>query len=233
MAPQVRVKLELHKLNRHLSFFAFLLCQKRSTRTLQFLPLLRPLLERAQRHLDIYGATRVNSKAPLRWQEGTSQSWKRVLMIWTLTRNKTSLLTRQKFSVSAFVSQYWRNLLMSSKDLLRSINDPEHPLTLEQLKVVSAEQITVTPDHVMIRFTPTIPHCSMATLIGKCSLAYCLVFENLLQISQVCPCESVCCEVYQRGTRLISWSRRELIRARMQVNVLFCVFKQSDTERMD
>ncbi|KAJ1310245.1 hypothetical protein OPQ81_006987 [Rhizoctonia solani] len=27
-------------------------------------------------------------------------------------------------------------------DLLRSINDPEHPLTLEQLKVVSAEQIT-------------------------------------------------------------------------------------------
>ncbi|CAE6416649.1 Mitotic spindle-associated MMXD complex subunit MIP18 OS=Mus musculus GN=Fam96b PE=2 SV=1 [Rhizoctonia solani AG-1 IB] len=51
-------------------------------------------------------------------------------------------------------------------DLLRSINDPEHPLTLEQLKVVSAEQITVSPNHVMIRFTPTIPHCSMATLIG-------------------------------------------------------------------
>ncbi|KAF8682790.1 Iron-sulfur cluster assembly protein [Rhizoctonia solani] len=51
-------------------------------------------------------------------------------------------------------------------DLLRSINDPEHPLTLEQLKVVSAEQITVSPNHVMVRFTPTIPHCSMATLIG-------------------------------------------------------------------
>ncbi|KAG8761157.1 Cytosolic iron-sulfur assembly component 2B [Ceratobasidium sp. 428] len=51
-------------------------------------------------------------------------------------------------------------------DLLRSINDPEHPLTLEQLKVVSEEQITVSPNHVLIRFTPTIPHCSMATLIG-------------------------------------------------------------------
>ncbi|KAG8746678.1 hypothetical protein FRC10_003982 [Ceratobasidium sp. 414] len=51
-------------------------------------------------------------------------------------------------------------------DLLRSINDPEHPLTLEQLKVVSAEQITMSPNHVLIRFTPTIPHCSMATLIG-------------------------------------------------------------------
>ncbi|CAE6525067.1 unnamed protein product [Rhizoctonia solani] len=52
------------------------------------------------------------------------------------------------------------------QDLLRSINDPEHPLTLEQLKVVSAEQITVSPNHILVRFTPTIPHCSMATLIG-------------------------------------------------------------------
>lgn len=58
-------------------------------------------------------------------------------------------------------------------DLIRSITDPEHPLTLEDLSVVSAEQISVThPDdpedspHVMVRFTPTIPHCSMATLIG-------------------------------------------------------------------
>ncbi|KAG8719222.1 Cytosolic iron-sulfur assembly component 2B [Ceratobasidium sp. 394] len=51
-------------------------------------------------------------------------------------------------------------------DLLRSINDPEHPLTLEQLKVISAEQITVSPNHILVKFTPTIPHCSMATLIG-------------------------------------------------------------------
>ncbi|EGG03071.1 uncharacterized protein MELLADRAFT_38203 [Melampsora larici-populina 98AG31] len=58
-------------------------------------------------------------------------------------------------------------------DLIRSITDPEHPLTLEDLSVVSSEQIEVTyPEdeddnpHVMVRFTPTIPHCSMATLIG-------------------------------------------------------------------
>lgn len=61
-------------------------------------------------------------------------------------------------------------------DLIRSITDPEHPLTLEDLSVVSPDQITVSyplddPDrsdspHVMVRFTPTIPHCSMATLIG-------------------------------------------------------------------
>ncbi|GAA5837822.1 hypothetical protein JCM9279_006872 [Rhodotorula babjevae] len=54
-------------------------------------------------------------------------------------------------------------------DLIRSISDPEHPLTLEQLAVVSAPQITVrngTRPSVLVEFTPTIPHCSMATLIG-------------------------------------------------------------------
>ncbi|XP_051807549.1 cytosolic iron-sulfur assembly component 2B-like [Acanthochromis polyacanthus] len=53
-------------------------------------------------------------------------------------------------------------------DLIRSINDPEHPLSLEELNVV--EQIRVQVDDagntVGVEFTPTIPHCSMATLIG-------------------------------------------------------------------
>jgi metal-sulfur cluster biosynthetic enzyme len=51
---------------------------------------------------------------------------------------------------------------------IRHINDPEHPLTLEQLNVVSAKNVWVS-DHegeVEVQFTPTIPHCSMATLIG-------------------------------------------------------------------
>jgi metal-sulfur cluster biosynthetic enzyme len=65
-------------------------------------------------------------------------------------------------------------------DIVRNIQDPEHPLTLEQLGVVSREQIQVRDhldlplDHrdacpfstVTLRFTPTVPHCSMATLIG-------------------------------------------------------------------
>lgn len=50
-------------------------------------------------------------------------------------------------------------------DIIRNIQDPEHPLTLEQLGVVSRGQITVQ-DKLDVRFTPTIPHCSMATLIG-------------------------------------------------------------------
>ncbi|KAJ1797286.1 Cytosolic iron-sulfur assembly component 2B [Coemansia sp. RSA 2399] len=54
--------------------------------------------------------------------------------------------------------------------LIRSINDPEHPLTLEQLHVANREHIYVDDqiNHVLIEFTPTIPHCSMATLIGLC-----------------------------------------------------------------
>lgn len=47
-------------------------------------------------------------------------------------------------------------------DLVRSITDPEHPLTLEQLAVVSAEQIEVVHGDrpkVNLVFTPTIPHC--------------------------------------------------------------------------
>ena len=57
-------------------------------------------------------------------------------------------------------------------DLIRDINDPEHPLTLEQLNVVTEEQITVeeAKHDVTVLFTPTIPHCSMATLIGSCSV---------------------------------------------------------------
>ena len=57
---------------------------------------------------------------------------------------------------------------MTGLDLIRSINDPEHPLTLEQLNVVEQSLVKVDDDndYVKIQFTPTIPHCSMATLIG-------------------------------------------------------------------
>ncbi|CAI5720045.1 unnamed protein product [Hyaloperonospora brassicae] len=55
-------------------------------------------------------------------------------------------------------------------EILRHVNDPEHPLTLEQLKVMTLENIHVDDanSRVKVYFTPTIPHCSMATLIGLC-----------------------------------------------------------------
>lgn len=58
--------------------------------------------------------------------------------------------------------------------MIRNIIDPEHPLTLEQLNVVRVEHVIVVDKsecdeniaEVRVDFTPTIPHCSMATLIG-------------------------------------------------------------------
>ncbi|KAA0183962.1 hypothetical protein HAZT_HAZT009846 [Hyalella azteca] len=53
-------------------------------------------------------------------------------------------------------------------ELVCDIQDPEHPLTLEQLNVVS-ESLCYADDEkgvVRVQFTPTIPHCSMAALIG-------------------------------------------------------------------
>jgi len=51
---------------------------------------------------------------------------------------------------------------------VRDINDPEHPHSLEALGVVSEGAIEVddAKNRVRVEFTPTVPHCSMATLIG-------------------------------------------------------------------
>ena len=53
-------------------------------------------------------------------------------------------------------------------DMIRHITDPEHPNTLEELAVLNMEDITVNANtsEVVVYFTPTIPNCSMATLIG-------------------------------------------------------------------
>ena|ERR1700761_1582498 len=55
------------------------------------------------------------------------------------------------------------------QDLIRHISDPEHPLTLEQLRVVSAEQVELSSSSIMVEFTPTVPHCGMSTIIGMLS----------------------------------------------------------------
>lgn len=64
------------------------------------------------------------------------------------------------------------SLLLSPSrvECIRDICDPEYPNTLEELAVVMREQISVDllKHYVRVDFTPTIPHCSMATLIGLC-----------------------------------------------------------------
>ncbi|NXW84664.1 MIP18 protein, partial [Alopecoenas beccarii] len=61
-----------------------------------------------------------------------------------------------------------REIFDNAAHLIRSINDPEHPLTLEELNVVEQVRVQVNDAEstVAVEFTPTIPHCSMATLIG-------------------------------------------------------------------
>lgn len=69
-------------------------------------------------------------------------------------------------------------------ELIRNIKDPEHPYSLEQLGVVSEDDIwieAVSADVICLKglpipsicvvFTPTVPHCSLAGIIGL-SLIY-------------------------------------------------------------
>lgn len=55
-------------------------------------------------------------------------------------------------------------------DIIRTIKDPEYPLTLEQLNVVRVENIKVDNEKkiISVDFTPTVPNCSYSALIGLC-----------------------------------------------------------------
>ncbi|EQK98925.1 hypothetical protein G6O67_007582 [Ophiocordyceps sinensis] len=63
-------------------------------------------------------------------------------------------------------------------DLISTISDPEHPVSLGQLSVINLPDIQITPSpalgvpdqntivQVSVQITPTITHCSLATVIG-------------------------------------------------------------------
>ena len=55
-------------------------------------------------------------------------------------------------------------------DHIKMILDPEHPLTLEQLHIVTPKDITVDDKEgiVSILFTPTVPNCSLPAILGLC-----------------------------------------------------------------
>nr|GMD30210.1 protein AE7-like [Ipomoea batatas] len=59
---------------------------------------------------------------------------------------------------------------LTSLHHLRDIKDPEHPYSLEELKVITEDAIEIDDkrNHVTVTFTPTVEHCSMATVIGLC-----------------------------------------------------------------
>ena len=61
---------------------------------------------------------------------------------------------------------------------IKNIVDPEHPLSLEQLHIVSPEDITVSEEdsRVSVVFTPTVPNCSLPAVLGLC------IREKLLRV---------------------------------------------------
>lgn len=69
--------------------------------------------------------------------------------------------------------------LTHGQDLISTISDPEHPVSLGQLSVINLPDIHITPTPlpgvvpdpntivtVLVEVTPTITHCSLATVIG-------------------------------------------------------------------
>ncbi|KAM4661157.1 cytosolic iron-sulfur assembly component 2A isoform 2-T2 [Amazona ochrocephala] len=83
-------------------------------------------------------------------------------------------------------------------DIIRTIRDPEKPNTLEELEVVTencveVQEIGEDEYLVIIRFTPTVPHCSLATLIGLClriKLQRCLPFRHKTIYCCTCECRA-------------------------------------------
>ena len=53
-------------------------------------------------------------------------------------------------------------------DLIRDIKDPEHPYNLEELNIISLEDIIVDNNNriITVYFSPTIENCGFASLIG-------------------------------------------------------------------
>ncbi|KAG8657846.1 hypothetical protein MANES_03G078116v8 [Manihot esculenta] len=60
--------------------------------------------------------------------------------------------------------------ILSLPNICVDIKDPEHPYSLEELKVITEDAIEVDDknSYVRVTFTPTVEHCSMATVIGLC-----------------------------------------------------------------
>jgi metal-sulfur cluster biosynthetic enzyme len=66
--------------------------------------------------------------------------------------------------------------IANQKDLISTISDPEHPLSLGSLAVVNLADIHISPPPgtedrtelvtILVEITPTITHCSLATVIG-------------------------------------------------------------------
>uniref|UniRef100_A0A8I3WVN0 Cytosolic iron-sulfur assembly component 2A n=1 Tax=Callithrix jacchus TaxID=9483 RepID=A0A8I3WVN0_CALJA len=103
------------------------------------------------------------------------------LLSWTL--NRVLWLSGLSEPGAARQLRIMEEKALEVYDLIRTIRDPEKPSTLEELEVVSESCVEVQEINeeeylVIIRFTPTVPHCSLATLIGKFLCTYMYIYVN-------------------------------------------------------
>ncbi|KAG6430012.1 hypothetical protein SASPL_108071 [Salvia splendens] len=77
---------------------------------------------------------------------------------------------RQTRSAPGDVDEYASFVSLMLLQHIRDVKDPEYPYSLEQLKVITEDAIEVDDkrSYVRVTFTPTVEHCSMATVIGLC-----------------------------------------------------------------
>ncbi|XP_070009005.1 protein AE7 isoform X1 [Nicotiana tabacum] len=101
-------------------------------------------------------------------------------------------------------------------DHIRDIKDPEHPYSLEELKVITEDAVEVNDErsYVRVRFTPTVEHCSMATVIGLClrvKLMRCLPSRYKMTETKptvdVIPVMSKITENKFMGSNYMDWSK--------------------------
>ena len=83
------------------------------------------------------------------------------------------------------------DLALDVYDIIKGIQDPEKDASLEDLEVVKEELVSVTrlsdeQYHIKVVFVPTVPHCSLANLIGlsmRVKLQQNLMVSHKLDIS--------------------------------------------------
>ena len=49
---------------------------------------------------------------------------------------------------------------------LEKVYDPEHPISVLDLKIVTSDDVTILPNGVRVEFSPTTPFCPMGGAIG-------------------------------------------------------------------
>lgn len=104
-------------------------------------------------------------------------------------------------SVFNFGEMWTKLVLCSPADVIRTIRDPEKPNTLEELEVVTEKCVEVQELGeeeylIIIRFSPTVPHCSLATLIGAAASPLFSIksSSDLLKRSRVCAVVAMAAE---------------------------------------